>query len=99
MPSRRMKFNFCNPEHRITYSKSAMNISMSKGWKHTEEVKAKIRNHYIEKYGVEHSFQREDVKEKIVATCMERYGVPSAAQSVLIQEQKVQMSRRQRNTA
>ncbi len=43
MPSRIKKYNFCCSEHRALYQKSPENKDFGKGWKHTAEEIAKIR--------------------------------------------------------
>ena len=43
--------------------------------KQSEAVKAKERQHNLDKYGYEYVAQVPEFKEKIKATCLERYGV------------------------
>ncbi|OGM12723.1 hypothetical protein A3A76_04390 [Candidatus Woesebacteria bacterium RIFCSPLOWO2_01_FULL_39_23] len=43
IPSRVRKFNFCTPEHYRTFLASPKNKTLSKGWKHSEDAKQKIK--------------------------------------------------------
>lgn len=49
MQSKIHEHNFCNKACTIAYLRSSQNTSMSKGWKHTEEAKEKIRQANLEK--------------------------------------------------
>ena len=49
------------------------------------EVRAKIQNTVIEKYGVDNILKSPDIREKIQATNLERYGTPTPASSPIVQ--------------
>jgi hypothetical protein len=48
---------------------------------HTDEVKQKLKNTMLERYGVEHISQTDHYKEKYKQTCLERYGVEHISQT------------------
>ena len=53
-------------------------IECNKQWRLAKNSNTKKNN--IEKYGVEHTFQRNDIKDKIKNTNIERYGVEHSSQ-------------------
>lgn len=53
-----------------------------------EDVKNKICETNIEKYGVNNPFQSEEIKEKIRKTNMDKYGFESAMQSTALKERR-----------
>jgi len=56
----------------------------------SEEVKEKIMQTNLERYGVEYPSQSEEVQEKVRQTNLERYGVENPSQSEEVKEKKKQ---------
>ncbi|KKK48559.1 hypothetical protein LCGC14_3143890, partial [marine sediment metagenome] len=58
----------------------------------SNEVKEKIKQTCLKKYGVECSFQSKEIKEKIKQTCLKRYGVenPSQNPEIALKQAKAQ---------
>ena len=53
-------------------------------------IKMKIKNTCLEKYGVENAAKSKIIKEKSKQTCLEKYGVENAAKSKIIKEKSRQ---------
>lgn len=51
-----------------------------------EQVKKKIKQQYLEKYGVEHSSQVKEIREKIKCTNLERYGYNTPSKSLEVKK-------------
>lgn len=70
MQSKIYKYNFCCDEHRVAYLKSSENTSMSKGWHHGDEARAKITQANLEKnYNV---IFTDESRKKMADTARER---------------------------
>ena len=54
------------------------------------EIKAKIKQVFLEKYGTEYAMQSKDIKDKMVQTCLNKYGVRNPSQSKEVQEKREQ---------
>jgi len=53
-----------------------------------EEIKNKIKQTCLDRYGVEYVFQNSDIKEKITKTCLKKYGVKNSSQNEQIKRKR-----------
>lgn len=62
--------NFCAPICKLGFRKYCSNECASK----SPQLKEKIKEACIKKYGVEYAFKAKEVKDKIRNTCLKKYG-------------------------
>ena len=82
-------FNKYCEDNEITLLENYEQIKLNRDYKikgrcitmKNEEVKQKLKNTVLEKYGVEHISQLDTIKEQIKSTCLAKYGTEFSLQS------------------
>lgn len=74
----------------INYSKGYRTYCCMKCLHKDPKMEEKIKQSFIEKYGVENAFQNKDVQEKVKQTYLERYGVDNPSKLKEVREKAKQ---------
>ena len=74
----------------MKYSQRTLSYCSYKCSRNSKEVREKVKQTNLERYGCEHPLQNKEVQEKYKQTCLEKYGCENPAQSKEVQEKAKQ---------